>query len=173
MLPPNPNEKLTFDPANLKEIYLAGGCYWGVDAYMERVVGVYATESGFANGHNAGAVTYEEVCTGKTGHTEAVYTQYDVTKISLEQLLEAFFEIIDPTVLNRQANDIGTQYRTGIYFTDPADKAVIEQFVASKQPSYNKPIVTEVLPLANYYPAHEAHQNYLEKNPNGYCHIHF
>ena len=173
MLPPNPNKELSFEQENLREIYLAGGCYWGVDAWMERVVGVYATESGFANGKKAGPVTYEEVYTDTTGHTEVVYIKYDETKISLVGLLTEFFGIINPTLLNRQADDIGSRYRTGIYYTDPTDQAVIEDFVAEKRADYDKPIVTEVRPLANYYPGPEEHQKYLEKNPNGYCHISF
>lgn len=173
MLPPNPNKTLTFNPDDLREIYVAGGCYWGVDAWMERIVGVYATESGFANGFDSEPVTYKQVCTGATGHTEAVYIQYDPTKITLKDLLHEFFAIIDPTLLNRQAGDIGTQYRTGIYFVDPADLPIIEDVIGLEQVKHAKPIVTEVMALSNYCAAEEAHQNYLEKKPNGYCHISF
>lgn len=173
MLPKNLNKQLSFEKENLKEIYLAGGCFWGVDAYMARVVGVYSTESGYANGHTQGPVSYEDVCKGITGHTEAVYIKYDITKISLESLLLSFFEIIDPTTLNRQAADIGTQYRTGIYYTNEGDLSIIKGVVSQVQAKYTAQIVTEVMPLLNYTPAEDYHQNYLEKNPNGYCHISF
>ena len=176
MLPPNPNKDLTFDPANLRDLYLAGGCFWGVDAYMERVPGVYYTESGYANGFLAGPVTYEEVCTETKGHAETVYLQYDPTKIELDTLLDQFFEVINPTTLNRQAGDIGTRYRTGIYTTADTtadDVAVIFTKLAQLQAKYDKPVVTEVTHLRNYHKAEEYHQNYLEKNPGGYCHISF
>lgn len=173
MLPENPNKKLKFNEDNLREIYLAGGCFWGVDAYLARVPGVYRTESGYANGHKEPPVTYREVCTGKTGYAEAVYILYDHTKITLEALLDEFFEIIDPTVLNRQANDIGTQYRTGIYFVAPEDKEIIDRVMIRQQEKYSLPIVTEVQKIDNYCPAEEYHQDYLEKNPGGYCHITF
>ena len=176
MLPPNPNKDLTFDTNHLKEIYLAGGCFWGVDAYLARVPGVYSTESGYANGHAAGPVSYKEVCTGTTGHTEAVYLTYDPTKVTLDKVLDEFFSVIDPTTLNRQANDIGTQYRTGIYTTakNTAEEIeVIQNKIKMVQTKYDKPVVTEVLPLVNYCPAEDYHQDYLEKNPGGYCHIHF
>jgi len=173
MLPENKNRNLQFDKENLKEIYLAGGCFWGVDAYIERVIGVYSTQSGYANGFEDKPITYEELCKGHTGFAETVKVLYDETKISFEQLLIQFFEIIDPTILNRQAGDIGTQYRTGIYYLDDYHKEIAENFIKDQQKNYKSSIVTEVLPLKNYYPAEEYHQNYLEKNPNGYCHISF
>ena len=166
----NPNKDLIFDTNDLKTIYLAGGCFWGVDAYLKRVAGVYSTESGYANGDTKNP-TYEQVCKENTGHVEAVQVVYDTTKLSLEGLLEEFFDIIDPTVLNRQAGDVGTQYRTGIYYTDTAEKEAIKIFVQNKQNFYEEPIVTEILPLENYYKAEEYHQDYLEKNPDGYCHV--
>ena len=176
MLPPNPNKNLTFDENNLREIYLAGGCFWGVDAYMARVPGVYSTESGYANGHESGKVTYEEVCTGKTGHTEAIYLKYDPTKVNLDKILDEFFSIIDPTTLNRQANDIGTQYRTGIYITEKNTEEDID-FINNKfkevQAKYQKPLAIEIRELSNYCKAEDYHQDYLEKNPGGYCHISF
>ena len=173
MLPKNPNKELHFNKDDLNEIHVAGGCFWGVDAYMERIVGVYSTESGYANGLNSGNVTYKEVCTGTTGYTEAVRIIYDTTKISLQNLLHIFFSIIDPTTLNRQANDIGTQYRTGIYYTKDDDYNIIKNVINIEQQKYEKKVVTEVMPLKNYCKAEEYHQNYLEKNPNGYCHIRF
>jgi len=166
----NPNDKLTFDTSALKTIYLAGGCFWGVDAYMKRVIGVYETESGYANGHTENP-TYEEVYTDNTGYVEVVKVVYDTTKIKFERLLKEFFDIFDPTTLNRQAGDIGTRYRSGVYYTDEAEKTVIEAFIAAKQKGYKDPIVTEILPLENYYSAEDYHQNYLEKNPDGYCHV--
>ena len=173
MLPENKNKNLQFDQENLKEIYLAGGCFWGVDAYMERIIGVYSTQSGYANGFSDKPITYEELCKGHTGFAETVKVIYDETKISFKQLLSKFFEIIDPTILNRQAGDIGTQYRTGIYYLFDSDRKIAQDFIEEEQKKYEATIVTEVLPLKNYYPAEEYHQNYLEKNPNGYCHISF
>ena len=173
MLPENKNKNLQFDKENLNEIYLAGGCFWGVDAFMERVVGVYYTESGYANGFEDKSITYEELCKGHTGFAETVKVLYDTTKISFEELLKQFFSVIDPTTLNRQAGDIGTQYRTGIYYKDDYHKEIAENFIKESAVNYKNEIVTEVLPLENYYKAEEYHQNYLEKNPNGYCHISF
>jgi len=166
----NPNEDIQFDMSALKTIYLAGGCFWGVDAYLKRVVGVYETESGYANGDTENP-TYEQVKAQLTGHAETVRVVYDTTKLTLEKLLNEFFDITDPTTLNRQAEDVGIQYRSGIYYTDESDKNTVEAFVQNKQKNYNEPIVTEVLPLKNYYRAEEYHQNYLEKNPDGYCHV--
>lgn len=173
MLPENKNKQLSFEKENLREIYLAGGCFWGVDAYIERVLGVYSTESGYANGFEDKPITYEELCKGHTGFAEAIKVLYDETKISFEELLLEFFSVIDPTTLNRQAADVGTQYRTGIYYLDTSHKDRAESFIKGEQLKYKLPIVTEVLPLENYYRAEEYHQNYLEKNPKGYCHISF
>jgi len=166
----NPNKDVAFDKNALKTIYLAGGCFWGVDAYLKRVVGVYETESGYANGESENP-TYEQVKAQLTGHAETVRVVYDSTKLSLNNLLNEFFEITDPTTLNRQAGDVGTQYRSGIYYTDEAEKEPIKIFVQNKQNNYEAPIVMEILPLENYYKAEEYHQNYLEKNPDGYCHV--
>lgn len=173
MLPENKNKLLEFKEENLSEVYLAGGCFWGVDAFMERVIGVYYTESGYANGFEDKPITYEELCKGHTGFAETVKVIYDKTKISFGELLTKFFSVIDPTTLNRQAGDIGTQYRTGIYFKDDYHKEEAEEFIKNISSNYKNPIVTEVLPLINYHKAEEYHQNYLEKNPNGYCHITF
>ncbi len=161
----NPNK--TFS-----EIWLAGGCFWGVEAFMKHVPGVVHTEVGYANGKTENP-TYEEVCHNDTGHAEAVYIKYNPHRISLKSLLEYFFQIIDPTLLNRQGHDIGTQYRTGIYYKNLADKRVIEEYVNRKQKDYSLKIRTEVLPLENFFKAEEYHQAYLDKNPNGYCHIDF
>jgi peptide methionine sulfoxide reductase msrA/msrB len=150
MLPENPNKKLQFNKEDLKQIHVAGGCFWGVDAYLALTPGVYSTESGYANGFDPGPVTYEEVCKGTTGHSEAVLVTYDTTKLTLSELLKVFFSIIDPTTLNRQAGDIGTQYRTGIYYTNEEDKEIATEVLTAEQKNHQKPIVTEILPLENY-----------------------
>ncbi len=155
---------------NLREIYLAGGCFWGLEAYMKELPGVYDTEVGYANG-NTQNPSYEEVCRNNTGHAETVLVRYAPAEMDLDTLLTAFFKVIDPTSQNRQGNDRGSQYRTGIYYTDAADLPAIEAAVQKQAEKYTKPIATEVLPLNNYYPAEEYHQDYLDKNPGGYCHI--
>ncbi len=154
----------------MKEIYLAGGCFWGVDEYMSRINGVIETSVGYANGKVENP-SYERVCTGTTGHTETTYVKYDENIISLEKLLERFFHIIDPTVLNRQGPDIGSQYRTGIYYTDEEDLKMINKVLEEEKKKYTNPIVTEIMPLKCFYKAEEYHQDYLKKNPGGYCHI--
>jgi peptide-methionine (S)-S-oxide reductase len=154
----------------MKKIVLAGGCFWGVEEFISRIDGIVETKVGYANGTTTNP-TYEEVCSGSTGHTEACYITYDETKISLTTLLDKYWEIIDPTSFNRQGNDIGSQYRTGIYYIDENDKDLIIQSKASLQKNYTKDVVTEVKPLKGFYAAEEYHQKYLKKNPNGYCHI--
>lgn len=170
--PPNPNVNVSFDTNNLNDIWLAGGCFWGVEHYMARVYGVYDAVSGYANG-NTENPTYEDVIWKNTGHAETVHVRYDPERVDLEKLLAHFFQIIDPTLLNQQGNDRGTQYRTGIYYTDEADKSIIDKVIAKEQERYDKPIVTEVEPLVNFTIAEEYHQDYLEKNPDGYCHVKF
>ena len=154
----------------MKSIVLAGGCFWGVQAYFQRLDGVDMTKSGYANGITLHP-TYEEVCTGNTNHTEAVMIQYNEDKIHLENILDKFWAIIDPTLSNRQGNDIGTQYRTGIYYLDEEDLELILDSKDQLQSSLSKPIVTEIKPLEKFFEAEEYHQDYLKKNPNGYCHI--
>lgn len=171
-MPSNPNEGVIYDKSKLWTIYLAGGCFWGVEAYIARIYGVAVVTVGYANG-NTQNPTYEDVCFKNTGFAETAQVSYDPEKISLEKLLQYYFKIIDPTSLNKQGNDRGDQYRTGIYFTDEKDFKVIKEVVAMEQKKYSKTIVTEVLPLKNYYLAEEYHQDYLEKNPNGYCHVDF
>ena len=166
----NINNKIKFKKENLKTIYLSGGCFWGVEIYISRILGVYKTEVGYANGKTKNP-TYEEVCNLNTGHAECVKVIYSSEFISLEELLEEFFKIIDPIAINRQGNDIGTQYRTGIYYENLIEKQVIKKFIKEKQKNYSEKIAIEVLPLTYFYPAEEYHQKYLEKNPNGYCHI--
>jgi peptide-methionine (S)-S-oxide reductase len=154
----------------MREIALAGGCFWGVDEFFSRKEGILTTKSGYSNGHKLNP-TYEEVCTGTTGHAETVYITYDENLINLETILLKFFKVIDPTSLNKQGNDVGTQYRTGIYFIHPEDEAKALEFIAKMQPKYTKPIVVEVEALSNFFDAEEYHQDYLKKNPRGYCHI--
>jgi len=154
----------------IKTIYLAGGCFWGVEKYISLITGVISTSVGYANGRTANP-TYEEVCNHDTGHTEAVKVEYDPAIASLTFLLELFYEAIDPTSLNRQGGDVGTQYRTGVYYIDDTDKDVILGSIEQLQRSYNKPVVIEVKPLDNFYLAEKYHQKYLDENPGGYCHI--
>lgn len=154
----------------MKEIVLAGGCFWGVEEYMSRIDGVVETKVGYANGHTENP-TYEEVCTNTTGHAEVCYVKYDESVLTLEELLNRFWKIIDPTLLNRQGPDIGSQYRTGIYYMEEEDLPIIMKTFEEQKKKYDKPIVTEVEPLKVFYEAEECHQKYLKKNPNGYCHI--
>ena len=158
-------------PINTKTIYLAGGCFWGLEAYMERVDGVVDAISGYANGNpKLTDPSYEQVIAG-SGHAETVKVVYDADKIDLERVLKYYLRVIDPTSLNKQGNDRGVQYRTGIYYTDAADKAVAEQALENAASKYSKPLVVENEPLQNFSLAEEYHQDYLAKNPNGYCHI--
>ncbi len=154
----------------LKEIYLAGGCFWGVEEYMSRIDGVIDTEVGYANGHRNNP-TYEQVCTGTTGHVETTYIKFDENIISLKRLLNRFWGIIDPTLLNRQGGDIGNQYRTGIYYVNKDDLPIINKTLEEQREKYDREIVTEILPLSVFFLAEEYHQDYLKKNPGGYCHI--
>lgn len=154
----------------MKEIYLAGGCFWGTEHYFKQIDGVLETETGFANG-NTDNPTYEEVYTDTTGYAETVRVAYDETKVSLEFLVDMFFHAIDPTLLNRQGHDEGTRYRTGVYYTDETELPVIKRIFDEKQKLYDQPIVTEIAPLRNFFPADEYHQDYLDKHPDGYCHL--
>lgn len=153
-----------------KTIYLAGGCFWGVEKYISLIPGVLATETGYANGKTENP-TYEQVCRDNTGHAETVKVTYDADRLSLRELLTRFFKVIDPTSLNRQGNDRGEQYRTGIYYTRPEDKSEIADALEELRGQYDKPVVVEAKVLENFYPAEEYHQKYLDKNPGGYCHI--
>lgn len=153
-------------------IYLAGGCFWGVAEYYRRLKGIVSTEVGYAQGHKENP-SYQEVCSQNTGHTETVEVVYNSNEITLEKVLEHFFRMIDPTTLNRQGNDIGTQYRSGIYTKDETELDIINDIIKQHQLNYTKPIVVEVGLLTSYYPAEEYHQDYLVKNPSGYCHINF
>ncbi|MFJ1474118.1 peptide-methionine (R)-S-oxide reductase MsrB [Capnocytophaga cynodegmi] len=158
------------DKKDMKEIYFAGGCFWGTEHFFKQIRGVVATQVGYANG-NTQKPSYEEVYTDKTGFTETVKVVYDPKQVDLQLLLDLFYETIDPTSLNKQGNDIGTRYRTGIYTIDDSDREMISKSLNELASKYNQPIVVENLPLKNFYDAEEYHQNYLDKNPGGYCHI--
>jgi peptide-methionine (S)-S-oxide reductase len=155
----------------LQTITLGGGCFWCTEAVYVQVKGVLDVESGYSNGHLR-SPSYEDVCTGTTGHNEVVRLVYDPAQISTREVLEIFFVIHDPTTLNRQGNDCGTQYRSGIYFSTPDQEAVAREVIAEMAASgtYSRPIVTEVLPVDNYWPAEDYHQDFFARNPHqGYC----
>ncbi|MFZ4479204.1 MAG: peptide-methionine (S)-S-oxide reductase MsrA [Rhodoferax sp.] len=155
----------------LQTITLGGGCFWCTEAVFVCVKGVEDVESGYCNGHLV-RPGYEQVCSGSSGHNEVVRLRFDPLQISLREILEIFFLVHDPTTLNRQGHDAGTQYRSGIYFSDPPQKAVADELIAqmSNSGDYRSAIVTEVLPLENYWPAEDYHQDYFAKNPQqGYC----
>lgn len=154
----------------LKNIYFAGGCFWGVEGYFSRLEGVVDAISGYANGKTVNP-SYEDVIYRDTGHAETVKVVYQPHLISLQTLLAHFFRVIDPTSLNRQGNDIGTQYRSGIYSENQHEQAIVASALIKLQKRYTKPVVVENLPLHNFYPAEDYHQKYLQKNPDGYCHI--
>lgn len=156
-----------------KKIHLAGGCFWGVEAYFSRLDGVLDTTVGYANGDdvNYPNPAYKEVCDGNTDYAEALEVVYDPEILDLETLLGHFFSIIDPTTLNCQAYDKGTQYRSGIYYTDEEELPVIRKVIEQQQVFHPNPIVTEVETLKNFFPAEDYHQDYLKYNPQGYCHI--
>ena len=162
-------QKMTMESKQEHQIiYLAGGCFWGLEASMERIQGVTDAVSGYANGK--GDTTNYQLLHA-TDHAETVKVTYDPNKISLDKLLQYYFRVIDPTSINKQGNDRGRQYRTGIYYQNEQDKAVIEAALKTLQSKYQEPIQIEVEPLKNYVEAEEYHQDYLKKNPNGYCHI--
>ena len=167
---PNPNADVDFSKSDLKKVYLAGGCFWGVEAYMARIYGVQDAVSGYANGTGENP-SYEDVIKGDRGFAETVEVTYDPALVPLDKVLKEFFKVVDPTSVNQQGNDRGIQYRSGVFYTEDSEKSVVEAVIAKEQEKYNKKIVTEVLPLENFYMAEEYHQDYLEKNPEGYCHI--
>ena len=164
------NNKTTIMFEKQQVIYLAGGCFWGVEAFISRLKGVNNTEVGYANGRDL-APTYEKVCTGKTGHAETVKATYNPKIISLEEILENFFKIIDPYSRNRQGADIGTQYRTGIYWQEESQRDTVINFLREKQKLSAKRIVVEARAISSFYPAEAYHQKYLERNPQGHCHV--
>ncbi|QGU95077.1 peptide-methionine (S)-S-oxide reductase MsrA [Clostridium bovifaecis] len=154
----------------MKKIVLAGGCFWGVEAYFNTIKGVTSTKVGYANG-NIQNPTYEEVCKNTTGFAEACYIEYDEKVVSLDKILDAYWKVVDPTIKDRQGHDIGAQYRTGVYYLDEEDLKIVLESKEREQEKYTESIVTEIEPLKNFYDAEEYHQKYLDKNPNGYCHI--
>ncbi|MDR2028642.1 MAG: peptide-methionine (S)-S-oxide reductase MsrA [Treponema sp.] len=154
----------------MKTIYIAAGCFWGAEKYFSLIRGVCRTEVGYANG-NTENPSYEDVKHRETGHAETVLVEYDPAVISLPFLLDLYYEAVDPASLNRQGADVGTQYRTGIYYTDRDDLPLIEKSLEKLREKIGVPVAIEVKPLENFYTAEEYHQKYLEKNPGGYCHI--
>lgn len=162
------NDNNTVDSGKLKEIYLAGGCFWGLEAYMQKIKGVEDAVSGYANGKTDNP-SYKDLHT--SGHAETVKVVYNPDMVSLEELLEYYLRVVDPVSINKQGNDTGTQYRTGVYYTNNSEKTIIEKVLANEQKKYDKPIAIEVLPLQQFFIAEEYHQDYLDKNPGGYCHI--
>lgn len=156
----------------MKEIYLAGGCFWGCEHFFKQIGGVVETEVGFANGNaKIENPSYKEVYTDTTGYAETVRIKYDEEVADLEFLLNMFFKAIDPTSKDQQGEDKGTRYRTGIYYTSEEDLPVIQKVFSEQQHEVEGIIQVEVLPLRMFYPAEEMHQDYLEKNPEGYCHL--
>ncbi len=154
----------------MKKIYLAGGCFWGLQKYMDQFKGIMETTVGYANGKTENP-TYEDVKSQQSDHSETVEVVYDESVISLKTILEKYYVVIDPTSLNKQGEDEGRSYRTGIYYTDNADLSVINEVTDNIQVENSEKVVVEIEPLKNFYPAEEYHQKYLEKNPQGYCHI--
>lgn len=157
--------------AELQTITLGGGCFWCTEAVFVGVKGVEDVESGYCNGRVA-RPDYQQVCSGSTGHNEVVKLQFDPRQISLREILEIFFLVHDPTTLNRQGHDMGSQYRSGIYFSTAGQQSVANELIAemTDEGVYGSAIVTEVVPLANYWPAEDYHQDYFAKNPyQGYC----
>lgn len=153
-----------------KTIYFAGGCFWGTEHYFKMIKGVVGTTVGYANSIMENP-SYKDVCSGDTLAAETVKVDYDPSLVSLEFLTRMFFHAIDPTSLNQQGNDIGTQYRTGIYYTDNEDLAEIYKVFEEQRSTTEGEIVVEVKALQNFYAAEDYHQDYLDKNPDGYCHL--
>lgn len=153
----------------MKTIYLAGGCFWGVQKYFDQFDGVLSTEVGYANGPEK-APSYEEVCQN-SGHAETVKVEYDETKMTLSELLKYYFLVIDPTSVNKQGNDVGIQYRTGIYYTTEDQLQEAQKAYQAEEQKIGEQLKVELEPIHNFYTAEQYHQKYLEKNPSGYCHI--
>ena len=153
----------------MRSIYLAGGCFWGMQKFFDQFEGVLSTQVGYANGPDR-APTYQEVCRN-SGHAETVRIDYDEGKLSLDKLLDLFFLVIDPLSINKQGGDEGIQYRTGVYYTNPDQLPMIQAAFEKEAAKVGSPLAVELLPLTNFFPAEEYHQKYLDKNPGGYCHI--
>jgi len=158
------------NPTNSTELAtLGGGCFWCTEALFQMLPGVKSVVSGYAGGHTENP-TYKQVCEGDTGHAEVIQIVFDPQKVSYDKILETFWEAHDPTTLNRQGADVGTQYRSIILYHNPAQKAAAEKSKASAQKDFARPIVTEIVPLKKFYPGEDYHQNYYRTNPNqGYC----
>ena len=154
----------------MKKIVVAGGCFWGVEEYYRRLKGIVNTRVGYAQGLIKN-LSYQEVCTGQTKHAEVCELEYDENVLPLEKVLEHLFRIVDPTSLNKQGHDVGTQYRVGVYFIDPKDEERIQAYYDKKASEYSKPLVMELEALREFYDAETYHQKYLVKNPGGYCHV--
>lgn len=154
----------------IETVYFAGGCFWGTEHFFKQIDGVVNTEVGYANSIVLDP-SYKEVCTGRTNAAEGVKVEFDTSKIDLPFLIGLYFMTIDPTSLNRQGNDVGTQYRTGIYYTNDRQKSIALEEVAKEARKYDRPLAIEVKELQNFYPAEDYHQDYLDKNPDGYCHV--
>ncbi len=162
---------LTSSSGTVEEATLAGGCFWCLEAIFNQLQGVIDAESGYSNGHDP-APTYEAVCGGETGHAEVVRIRFDPEVVSFRTLLDVFFTSHDPTTLNRQGHDVGTQYRSGVYTHSPEQAVIARQVITelAQQQAYDAPIVTEVAPVQNYHPAEAYHQRYAEQHPHqGYC----
>ena len=153
----------------MQTIYLAGGCFWGMQKFFDQFTGVVSTQVGYANGPDD-APSYQDVC-HDSGHAETVRIDYDETKLSLGELMDLFFMVIDPLSVNKQGGDEGIQYRTGVYYTDPDQLPALQAAFDAEAQKVGAPLTVELLPLHNFFPAEEYHQKYLEKNPGGYCHI--
>ena len=164
------DEEVVYMDTTEHVIYLAGGCFWGLEQLMQSIPGVLDAQSGYANGTGEADARYQAVCTGETGFRETVRVEYDPEQVSLDALLLAYFYVIDPTVRNRQGNDRGSQYQTGVYYTNDSAKETVER-IAEIERSRSSAFFVEIGPLVNFYPAEDYHQDYLEKNPGGYCHI--
>lgn len=158
------------DALNMHEVYLAGGCFWGTEAYLKRLPGIIGTEVGYANSA-IDSPSYEDVCSGATGAVETVKVTYDADRIPLPLVLEAYLRTIDPFSLNRQGNDCGTQYRTGIYWVDPEDEGTVRSALDALARNSGRHPYVEAGLLKSFYPAEDYHQDYLDKNPMGYCHV--
>lgn len=154
----------------MQTIYLAGGCFWGIEAYFKKITGVLDTEVGYAGG-DVPNPTYQQVCSEHTGHAETLELQFDETIISLQDILLHFERIHEPTSLNKQGNDIGSQYRSAIFYTSEDQKQAALEWKDQANGRYPEEIVTEISPLEAFYPAEEYHQDYIDKNPGGYCHV--
>lgn len=154
----------------MKTIFLAAGCFWGAQHYLKQIHGVVETETGFANG-NTDNPTYEEVYTDRTGYAEAVRVVFDPEVLPLKRLVQLYFDCIEPTSVNQQGEDRGTRYRTGVYYIEPEDRLTIQEVYDDVQRGYSAPLAVEVEPIRNFFPADESHQDYLDKHPDGYCHL--